>query len=162
MQTQAVTDLPEHLTLREGRDLYLEKNGFSMEEYTRPTFAVPIFGRMVHFPNPPARQRAIARHDLHHLLTGFGTDYAGEAEIGAWELRAGCNTPFLWFINGMAALIGLFVAPRRTWRAFRRGRGQRSLYRDGRELPALLDMTIAELRRQLGIPAGGLGAGQKA
>ena len=158
MHTQPVTCIPDHLTLREGRELYLSMNGFSMEEYTRPTFEVPIFGRMVKFPNPPARQQAIARHDLHHLLTGFGTDYAGEAEVGAWELGAGCNTAFLWFINGLAVAIGLLIAPRRTLRAFRRARGQRSLYVDGRELPALLDMKIAELRRELGIPAGGLGA----
>jgi hypothetical protein len=155
MHTQSVTQLPSDLTLRTARELYLAANGFSMEEYTKPTFVLPVFGRKVHFPNPPARQRAIARHDLHHLLTGYGTDYPGEAEIGAWELRAGCNTGFLWFINIMAVLGGLVRAPLRTWRAFRAARGQRSLYLDGRELDALLDLPIAEVRRQLGIPTGG-------
>lgn len=162
MQTQPVTDLPDTLTLRDARELYMRTHGFSMEEYTKPTVQLPIFGKMVTFPNPPARQRAIARHDLHHLLTGYGTDYAGEAEIGAWELRAGCNTIFLWLINLAAVAAGLFVAPRRTWRAFRRARGQRSLYVDGRDLPALLELPIAELRRQLGIPAGGHGAAARA
>lgn len=162
MHTQPVTDLPDSLSLRDARVAYLEKNGFSMDEYTKPTVELPIFGKMVKFPNPPARQRAIARHDLHHLLTGYGTDYAGEAEIGAWELRAGCNTAFLWFINSMAVFVGLFRAPLRTLRAFRRARGQRSLYLDGRELTALLDLPIAEVRRQLGIPAGGHGAAARA
>lgn len=155
MHTQPVTDVPSDLTLREARELYLAANGFSMDEYTKSTFALPIFGKQVFFPNPPARQRAIARHDLHHLLTGYGTDYPGEAEIGAWELRAGCNTFFLWFINTLAVLGGVFRAPLRTWRAFRAARGQRSLYVDGRELDALLDLPIAEVRRQLGIPTGG-------
>lgn len=155
MTVQPVTQLPSDLTLREAREKYLAMNGFSMDEYNKPTFVLPVLGKMVHFPNPPSRQRVIARHDLHHLLTGYGTDYAGEAEIGAWELRSGCNTAFLWFINSMAVLGGVFRAPLRTWRAFRAARGQRSLYVDGRELEALLDLPIAEVRRQLGIPAGG-------
>lgn len=155
MHTQRKTDVPDHLTLREARDLYLELNGFSMDEYSKPTFALPILGIMFNFPNPPARQRVIARHDIHHLLTGYGTDHAGEAEIGAWELRAGCNTFFLYFINLVAVGGGLFVAPLRTWRSFWRAKGQRSLYLDGRDMSALLDLSIAEVRKQLGIPAGG-------
>ncbi len=69
-------------TVREGRDAYLADNGFDMAGYTAKTFALPMFGREVHLPNPPSRQRALARHDLHHALTGYGTDYIGEAEIG--------------------------------------------------------------------------------
>jgi hypothetical protein len=152
---QPVTHVPPDLSLREGRDLYLERNGFSMAEYSSPTFTFYLFGRALKLPNPPSRRRVVALHDLHHVLTGYGTDLAGEAEVGAWELRAGCNTPFLWMINLTAALGGVFVAPLRTLRAFRAARGQRSLYVDGRELAALLDTPIAELRRQLGIPAGG-------
>ena len=162
MHTQPVTDLPDNLTLRQARELYLANNGFSMEEYTKPTVELPIFGKMVKFPNPPSRQRAIAYHDLHHMLTGYGTNWEGEAEISAWELRAGCNTGFLWFINLGGLLVGLFRAPLRTWRAFRRARGQRTLYVDGRDLTAVLDLPLAEVRRQLGIPAGGHGAAAKA
>lgn len=155
MNTQPVTRVPGHLTVREARDLYLRTNGFSMAAYTEPTFALPIFGREVRFPNPPARQRAIARHDIHHVLTGYGTDYAGEGEIGAWELRAGCTTFFLWAINILAVLGGLVVAPRRIVRAFRAAGRQRTLYRDLRDDAALLELRVDELRRQLGIPEGG-------
>jgi ubiquinone biosynthesis protein Coq4 len=155
MHTQTVTQHPADLTLREARERYLAANGFSMDEYSKPTFGLPILGKMVQFPNPPARQRVIARHDLHHLLTGYGTDYAGEGEIGAWELRAGCNTFFLYFINIVAMMGGMLRSPLRVWRAFRAARGQRSLYLDGRELEALLDLPIGEVRRQLGIPTGG-------
>src|SRR5688500_9797161 len=119
-------------SVREGRDAYLDDNGFSMDGYTAPTFTLPILGRPMTFPNPPTRQRAIARHDLHHALTGYGTDYAGEAEIGLWELRAGCNTLFLWLINLAAVALGLFIAPRRLLRAWRDAAGARSLYLDRR------------------------------
>ncbi|WAS94394.1 hypothetical protein [Nannocystis punicea] len=152
---QRVTHVPSHLPLREGRDQYLERNGFSMAEYSSPVFAFDLFGRTLRLPNPPARQSVVALHDLHHVLTGYGTDLAGESEIGAWELRAGCNTRFLWMINLTAVMGGLFVAPLRTLRAFRAAKGQRTLYVDGRDVEAVLKIPIAELRRQLGIPAGG-------
>jgi hypothetical protein len=155
MPLQPVTHVPSDLTLREGRDLYLARNGFSMAEYASPTFAFTIFGRAWQVPNPPARRQVVALHDLHHVLTGYGTDLAGESEIGAWELRAGCNTRFLWMINLTAAVGGLFIAPLRTLRAFRAAKGQRTLYVDGRDVEAVLKLPIAELRRQLGIPAGG-------
>ncbi|MBZ5707973.1 hypothetical protein [Nannocystis pusilla] len=150
-----VTHVPSHMTLREARDLYLERNGFSTAEYSSPTFAFHILGRTLKLPNPPARRQVVALHDLHHVLTGYGTDLAGESEMGAWELRAGCNTPFLWMINLTAVLGGVFIAPLRTLRAFRAAKGQRSLYVDGRGAAAALKLTVAELRRQLGVPARG-------
>lgn len=155
MPLQRVTHVPPDWTLRKGRDRYLEDNGFSMSEYSSPTFVFYLFGRKLTLPNPPSRRRAVALHDLHHLLTGYGTDLAGEAEVGAWELRTGCNTPFLWMINLTAVVGGVFVAPLRTWRAFRTAAGQRSLYVDGRAAEAVLNLTIAELRAQLGVPARG-------
>ncbi|MCC6877626.1 MAG: hypothetical protein IT378_25180 [Sandaracinaceae bacterium] len=147
-------------TVREGRDLYLEINGFDMRAYVEPTFALPVLGREVKLPNPPARQRVIARHDLHHAITGYGTDYAGEAEIGMWELRAGCNTAFLWMINLAAVAIGMFVAPSRTVRAFRDAKGARSLYVDERELDTVLELPLAELRASCGVPRDGIASGR--
>ncbi len=147
-------------TVREGRDAYLADNGFDMAGYTAKTFALPMFGREVHLPNPPSRQRALARHDLHHALTGYGTDYIGEAEIGIWELRAGCNTAFLWFINLAAVLFGVFISPPRLLRAWRAAAGARSLYVDDRELDELLAMKLGDLREQRGIPREGIVSGQ--
>lgn len=148
--------LPPEMTVREGRDLYLARNGFSTEAYTAPTFTLRIFGVPVSFSNPPSRQRAIPLHDLHHVATGYWTRYIGEAEIGAWELMGGCNSFILYYLNGMAALIGLFIDPRRVLRAFRQARGQRTLYRDAIAYEDLLGMTIGELRDRLGIPPEGL------
>ncbi len=105
--------------------------------------------------NTKGRVRAVRLHDLHHVATGYDTSWAGEAEIGAWELAAGCGRyAAAWFLNASAALIGLFVAPQRTREAWRRGRGRRSLYASGWE-DELLDETVGALRRRLGVPAGG-------
>src|SRR5262245_44151067 len=45
------------------------------------------------YPNTKGRKRVVQAHDLHHLLTGFGTDLLGEAELGAWELGTGIRDP---------------------------------------------------------------------
>ncbi len=150
------THVPGHLTVRAARDRYLADNGFSTAGYTASTFTLPVFGRQVELPNPPARQAAISRHDLHHVLLGYGTDYAGEAEIGAWELRCGCTTPFLYMINLAAMLGGLVIAPRRVLRAWRRARGMRTLYRDPIAYAEALELRVVDLRRRLGIPDEGV------
>lgn len=149
--------LPGHLTVRAARDMYLAYNGFSMAEYSAPTFSFLWLGRTITLPNPPARQVVIAQHDIHHVLVGYHTDFAGEGEISAWELRAGCNTFFLRFINILGLMLGLTVAPRRTLRALWSARGT-TLYRAGIRYEDALDMRLGELRHRLGIPEAGIAA----
>jgi ubiquinone biosynthesis protein Coq4 len=85
------------------------------------------------------------------VLTGYTTSWRGEAEIAAWELASGCRDHWAaWFLNGSAALIGRFIAPRAVWRAFRRGRASRNLY--AREWDdRILERSVGELRRELGL-----------
>ncbi len=144
------------VAVREARDQYLGDNGFDVAGYTAPTFELEVFGRPVRFRNTRGRQRVVPLHDLHHVATGYGTDYVGEAEIGAWELRGGCPTLILWALNGAAVLIGLFLAPRRVVRAWRRAKGQRTLYRSGLGYDEALAMTVGALRAHLGLAAEGL------
>jgi hypothetical protein len=143
-------------TMREGLEQYLNENGFTTDEYTADKVTLSLGPISFPFPNSPARQRAIPLHDLHHVLTGCGTDLIGEAEVGMWELRAGRNTAFLWFINLTAVFIGCFLSPRRVWRAYRAAKGARSLYRSPEAASAYLDRPIVALRRERGLPAEGL------
>jgi len=146
----------DSLRIGEARDLFFAANGFRVKDYSAPTFTLSIFGLPLKFPNTASRRRVVPLHDLHHVLTGFATDWIGEAEIGAWELRAGCTTFVAYFLNGGGVLIGLFLSPRRVWRAFRAAKGQRTLYRDSIPYEQLLQMTVGEVRRRLGIPPEGL------
>jgi len=155
MQSDA-TPYSESTSLKDGRDHFLAANHLSVDEYSASTFTIGVFGWQLTFPNPESRKRAVPFHDLHHVLTGYGTTWMGEAEIGAWELRAGCNSFITYYLNGGGVLIGLFLSPRRVWRAFRAAKGQRTLYLDSLPYERLLQMTVGQARQRLGIPPQGL------
>lgn len=133
-------------TMREARDQYFKANNFGETGGYDDAWVDFHLGPLpCPFPNTRARVRAVKVHDLHHILTGYRTDTIGEFEIAAWELGAGCKDFYAaWVLNlgGMAA--GMLSAPRRTFRAFVRGRRTQSLY--GRQLDELLTRTVAEMR----------------
>ena len=133
-------------TLREARELYFRANGFAPDGgYSDKWVRVQLGPLPLVFPNVPSRVRAVRIHDLHHIATGYQTDNVGEFEIGAWEVASGCRDYWAaWFLNLSSMAAGLFRCPRRTFRAFVRGRHTRNLY--GRYDESLLERTVAELR----------------
>jgi hypothetical protein len=141
----------DDMTVREARDLYFEQNGLSEAGYSDRWVRLRAGPMPLAFPNTRARVRAVRLHDLHHVATGYDTTWQGEAEIGAWELAAGCGHHLpAWVLNLGAVAVGVFIAPGRTVRAWRRGRRSRTLYA-GEFEPSLLDMTVRELRSRLGL-----------
>lgn len=155
-------DLPRGLsgawTVRQGRDLYLRENGFSVEAYAARWTPARVLGIPFRVPNPPRHRWAIMLHDLHHVVTGYTTDLAGEAEISAWEARAGLAPLGLYTgaIVASLALLGLLVAPRRTIRAWRASRGRSLFVLTGLAYDELLSMSVEDLRRRLDLPEAGL------
>lgn len=145
---------PADATLREARAQYFARAGFDEAAYRDRWVALAIFGRSVPaFPNTRGRIRAVQLHDLHHVLTGYPTSWAGEGEIAAWELASGCRDHWAaWLLNFAAALIGLLIAPRRVLRAFRGGRRALNLY-DEEVSVALLGEKVGAVRTRLGIDA---------
>jgi hypothetical protein len=80
-------------------------------------------------PNFRWRRRAILRHDLHHVLTGYPCTLRGEFQMAAWEFAAGRfphPAATLFCLPLVAA--GLLWSPRAIWAAFTAGRGSHSLY----------------------------------
>ncbi len=147
---------PPQSSVREARDRYLAENGFAVEDYRAAAFRITLFGRSWRLPNFHARKARVPLHDLHHVATGYGTSLVGEAELSAWELRAGLDHAFLWWFKLSAIAIGLVLAPRRVLGSFRRARGCRSLFGRDVAYESLLDESVGELRARLGIPEGGL------
>ena len=139
------------MTVGAARTRYFERAGFPPDGgYSASFVSLGKLGPIpLGFPNTDSRRRAVVMHDLHHVATGYQTEWAGEGEISAWEVAAGCGRfPFAWFINLQGMVMGWFVSPSRTWRAFVRGRHSRSLYAEGyRE--ALLRETVGGLRARL-------------
>lgn len=150
--------LPARLTVREALDVYLTENGFTVDGYADTTVKLSFYRLHFTVPNPATRRRAVPFHDLHHLVTGYGTDIPGEAEVSAWEMRRGFRNLGIYpsLLVTSAVALGFVVAPRRTLRALRRGRGSRSLFRYDHPYESLLGMTLGDLRTLLGVPKDGI------
>lgn len=136
----------EDLTMRAARKQYFDDNGFGdTGGYDDAWVDFKLGPIPFPFPNTKPRVEAVKFHDLHHVLTGYRTDFPGELEISAWEIGAGCKgMTAAWVLNlgGMGA--GLFRCPARSFRAFVRGRRSETLY--GHALDAMLDETVGALR----------------
>ena len=139
----------------QAREQFFAANGFRPEDYSAPTYTVKLWKLPLKFPNTKAHQWATPLHDFHHILTGYQTDWIGEAELAAWELRAGCKTLVVYGLDLSGVAIGLLLSPRRVLRAFRSARSQRTLYRDPALCESMMQMTIGEVRSRLGIPPEG-------
>lgn len=143
----------EDSSLRAARARYFADNGFGDDGgYDDPWVTFELGPIPLTIPNTAGRKRAVPFHDLHHIVTGYGTDYLGEFEISAWEVGAGCTQNVAaWVINTAGMASGALLASRRTWRAFKRGRRSRTLY--GRELSGVLELTVAQARALCGLDA---------
>ncbi len=100
-----------------------------------------------YIPNFDARRKAVIKHDIHHLLTGYTTELKGESEISAWEIASGCKKyRAAFFINLSGFMISFWINFRGALKAFSRGRKTKNLYYDEFSTEEALDMTIDELR----------------
>jgi hypothetical protein len=141
------------LTLGAARADYYEHNHFGADGGDALAWVpMKMMGlTILKIPNTDGRRKAVRFHDLHHVLTGYDTDWRGEAEISAWELASGClRWPAATILDLFGLAIGLALAPRRIVRAWARGRHTRNLYgEDGVE--HLLPRTVGEMRAKLGL-----------
>lgn len=144
---------PDSLPLLEARARFFERASLGLDGgYQLRWVRVEAKPLPFYFPNTRSRAAAARLHDLHHVATGYRSDWPGEAEIAAWELAAGCGRyGWAWILNLGAFLVGLFLFPRRLWQAFLRGRRAHTLYDLGLPEERLREETVGSLRRQLAI-----------
>jgi len=104
-----------------------------------------------YFPNFDARRKAIIKHDIHHILTGYeASSLIGESEISTWEIASGCKkywAALLIDIHGMH--LGLIINPWRVLKSFSRGRRTKNLYHDLINDDKALETSVAELKTLL-------------
>src|SRR5690349_999095 len=105
-------------TLGEALRRYFDDNGFGEDGGYGAAWVDFMLGPIPFpFPNTDPRRRAVRYHDLHHIVTGYRTDFLGELEISAWEIGSGCRDfVAAWQLNlgGMGG--GVLFCPRRTFR----------------------------------------------
>jgi hypothetical protein len=143
------------LTMAEARAHYFEHNGIPADGgYSRRWVKVTRNRLPLYLLNTAPRRRAVPLHDLHHVLTEYDTSNAGEGEISAWELAAGTRPHWIALFLDLSGLaVGLMIAPRRTFRAFVRGRRSRSLYSEALT-PELLSTPVGAVRERLPVAGG--------
>lgn len=105
-----------------------------------------------YFPNFDARRKAVIKHDIHHLLTGYTTTLSGECEISAWEISSGCKKYWAAFlIDTSGVMLGLIINFVGALKAFARGRRTKNLFDDSISTEQALDMQIGTLRKQFNL-----------
>ena len=143
--------MDHNLTLREALQDHLAAEGIPPDGGNSELWVTARIGPLVLcFPNWEVRRRATLPHDLNHVISGYGHDLIGEAEISAWELGGGCGSYVAaWFLTRAGLVLGLSTAPKRMFNAFVRGRRTGNLF--SRDFTSLLDLPLAEVRASLGL-----------
>ncbi len=151
----------DSLPLRDAVAVYFAANHFGPDGGYNDAWVKFKLGPLsLYMPNTKARVAALCFHDLHHVLTGYQTNWFGEFEISAWELAVGCGRfPAAWWLNLAGMLAGMLTCPRRTLAAYRLGRRCQGLYGEVYG-PALLSQTVAATRERTGLSAAAAGPGQ--
>lgn len=104
----------------------------------------------LYFPNFDARRKAVLKHDIHHIATGYTSTFKGETEIGAWEIASGCRHYWVAFVLDMhAMMIGILFNPVGVYKAFLKGRKTYNLYRDTYSDDQLVRMPISKIKESL-------------
>src|SRR5712691_2750024 len=147
---------PDTMSLRNARTLFFERGNLGADGgYSSRWVRVESKPIAFYFPNCRSRVAAARLHDLHHIAAEYETDWAGEAEISAWEIASGCaHYHAAWILDLGGLYAGIAVAPRRLFRAFLRGRrATTNLYKKGIDEARLGEITVGSLRDALGLKA---------
>ncbi len=106
----------------------------------------------VFIPNWDSRRKAVLRHDIHHVLTGYRSDIVGEFEIAAWEIASGCWNFFAaYLLNSGGLLAGIIIYPKPCFKAFVIGCRTTNLYQIKLSDIEMKNMSVAELKQKIGL-----------
>ena len=143
------------VTLREALIAHLTAKGIRSSDdppeklYRDDWFRIYVGQRSFRLIKLGRAVRSVAVHDAHHLITGYGTDMRGEAELTGWELASGgCGLHWVMWIDRVFAVPLLIpFYPLACFRAIRRGLKERNLYRV--DFEAALSTDVDEVRRHV-------------
>jgi len=106
----------------------------------------------IYIPNFDERRKAVLKHDIHHLITGYQTTMVEECAISAWEVGSGCKKYWAGFlIDTSAVMMGFLINFPKVLKAYARGRRTKNLYHDIYTNEQALDMKVGELQKQFSL-----------
>jgi hypothetical protein len=125
----------------------LNDDGGQSSPYVKIEFTKKI---SLYIPNFDARRKAVFKHDVHHIATGYTSTFKGETEISAWEIASGCRHYWVaWVLDMQAVMIGILFNPLGVYKAFVKGRQTKNLYRDVFTDEQLMDMPLSSIKENM-------------
>jgi hypothetical protein len=117
------------MTILDELKLYWEKHNLPKDGGVKDKFNEAKIGNFS-FKYPNLDGKALILHDINHLLTGYHTNWKGECEVSAWELASGGRKgyPRTWIYPISLFVLGIFICPFRTLKAFQKGLDKRNSF----------------------------------
>lgn len=142
-------------TIQQALKLFFEKYQLGPDGGMNDNWAHLHVGKLrIPFPNTASRKKALLFHDVHHIATGYESNWKGECETGAWEISTGCgNYIAAWVLDFGALALGGVMYPVATFKAFVRGQRTLNFYKSGYTRQQLMNMKIAEAQTILKLDA---------
>lgn len=132
-------------------DFYKEYNLGEEGGNNKSSVRVEVTKKIVlYIPNFKARRKAVIKHDIHHIVTGYRSTLKGETEIGAWEIGSGCKGYWAaWVLDASGVMTGIVFNLWGVLKAFARGRRTRNLYHDIAPNEKVLNMNVDDVKKLL-------------
>lgn len=111
------------------KELGLAEDPFGSAAAAGRWWTFEVWGVTLYCYNFTWRRRALAYHDLHHVVTGYPCNMKGEMQVATWEFAAGpCPSRFGQLFCLPLVAMGAAAMPRKTFTAYRNGRRSKSLF----------------------------------
>ena len=138
-------------TIKEALTIFFEKYQLGPDGGMSDRWVKLRFGKFyIPIPNTASRKKALIFHDVHHIATGYQSNWKGECEIGAWEVSTGCGSyTAAWLLDLAVFALGLLIFPVATFKAFVRGRRTLNFYRNSYSGAELMPMEIEQVQALL-------------
>jgi hypothetical protein len=135
-------------TIKEALTIFFEKYQLGPDGGMSDRWVKLRLGKFyIPFPNTDSRRRALMFHDIHHIATGYQSNWKGECEIGAWEVSTGCGSyTAAWVLDLGVFALGLFIFPAATFKAFIKGQRTLNFYRNSYTREQLMDLDIEQVQ----------------
>ncbi len=142
----------EDKTLKELLPEFYKEYGLGDEGGNNKSFVrIEVTKKIIlYIPNFKARKKAVIKHDIHHIVTGYHSTFKGESEIGAWEIGSGCRHYWAaWVLDASGFMTGIVFNLWGVLKAFTRGRRTKNLYYDIAPTEKILNMKVDEVKKLL-------------